>query len=291
MRVAITGATGFLGSHLAQILGSRFEVRGVVRSPEKGVDLGIELARADLGDVDALTTAMEGCEALVANAALAPGWAKPSAEAFIEANVRGAENQLEAARRAGVRRIIWISTVAVYRTRLGRALSEDAERIDPDRPRFDWNNLTTDPGYTRSKAAAERLAWERCAQHGFELTVLRPGPIYGERDPKLTARYDRMLDMRVIAAPTAKLPHVHASDVALGAAAALQRPQSIGQAYNMTGPSVSVYRFLRIWKRVRSRRAAIIPLPVPIHIAFDDTAAERDLGFRPRTIAEAVQHL
>ncbi|MEZ4315959.1 MAG: NAD-dependent epimerase/dehydratase family protein [Myxococcota bacterium] len=284
MRVAVTGATGFLGSHLVEVLKDRFDVRGLVRSPEKGAHLGIDLARADLSDVDALAAGMEGCDALVANAALAPGWAKPTAEAFIEANVKGADHQLEAARRAGVTRIVWISTVAVYRTRLWRLLAEDAERIDPDQPRFDWNNLTTDPGYARSKAAAERLAWERAARDGLDLTVLRPGPIYGERDPKLTARYARMLRMPVTLAPTARLPHVHAGDVALAAAGALENPASAGQAYNVTGHSVSIRALLASWKHAMGSRTVLVPVPMPLRIAFDDRAAERDLGFRARPI-------
>ncbi|MCB9675898.1 MAG: NAD(P)-dependent oxidoreductase [Alphaproteobacteria bacterium] len=291
MRVAVTGATGFLGSHLVEVLRERFDVRGLVRSPEKGAHLGIELVRADLTDVAALTEGMRGCDALVANAALAPGWAKPSAEEFVRANVEGAENQLRAAVDAGVKRIVWISTVAVYRTRPWRTLAEDAEKIDPAHPRFDWNNLTTDPGYARSKAAAERLAWDWAREHGLELTALRPGPIYGERDPKLTARYQRMLSWPVVLAPTAQLPHVHAGDVALAAAAALENPASVGRAYNVTGESISVWRLLSIWKRVTGARALVVPVPVPLRIAFDDSAAARDLGFHPRPFEEALAKL
>ncbi len=291
MRVAITGATGFLGSHLVEVLRERFEVRGVVRTPSKGEHLGIELAKADLSDRDALARGFEGCDALVANAALAPGWKKPNAQEFIEANVRGADNQLMAAVDAGVQRIVWISTVAVYRTRLYRSLTEDAEKIDPDNPRFDWNNLTTDPGYARSKAAAERLAWQRAEEHDLQLTALRPGPIYGERDPKMTARYGRMLDRRVMLAPTVQLPHVHAGDVALAARGALENPASAGRSYNVTGNSVSIRAFLKAWKQARGSSTVLIPLPVPVRIAFDDSAAERDLGFSSRPISEAVRSL
>jgi nucleoside-diphosphate-sugar epimerase len=291
MRVAITGATGFLGSHLVEVLREHHDVRGVVRTPGKGAHLGIELAKADLSDRAALAEGFAGCDALIANAALAPGWKKPSAEEFIEANVRGADNQLMAAVDAGVKRIVWISTVAVYRTRLFTALTEEAEKIDPDQPRFDWNNLTTDPGYARSKAAAERLAWKRAEEHGLQLTALRPGPIYGERDPKMTARYGRMLDRRVMLAPTVRLPHVHAGDVALAALGALDNPASAGRAYNTTGKSVSIRAFLQAWKRARGARTLLIPVPVPVRIAFDDSAAERDLGFRSRPISEAVHTL
>lgn len=292
MRVAITGATGFLGRHLVrELTAAGHHVVGVVRDPGRAGDLGVDLARADLTDVPALTDAFAGCDAVIANAALSPGWKKPSAAQYEEANVNGARSHLDAARDAGIRRVVWISTVAVYRTSVRRALAEDAERIDPENPRFDWNHLTTDPGYTRSKAIAERLAWARAATDGLALTALRPGPIYGPGDPKLTARYARMLRWPVAPAPTARLPHVHAADVALAAVGALGNPDSAGRAYNVTGAPISPAAFLRLWRDAQGGRARILPIPVPIRVAFDDSAARRDLGWTPRSVADAVRSM
>lgn len=291
MNVAITGATGFLGSHLTEQLKGSVEVTGVVRTPSKGEHLGIKLAKADLTDVDSLTEAFAGCDALVANAALSPGWKKPSAEAYMAANIQGATNQLEAAKRAGIRRIIWISTVAVYRTRLFGCPDEEAEKIDPDNPGFDWNNLTTDSGYTRSKAAGEKLAWAFAKEHDLEMTVFRPGPVYGPRDEKMTARYGRMLRMRVTVAPTVRLPHVHAADVAIAVRTALQTPKSIGRPYNLSGEVLSPASFLRTWRDASESTTRILPLPVPLRVSFDDSAARRDLKFSPRLLAEAVHEL
>lgn len=292
MRVAITGATGFLGRHLVRELGSAgHEVIGVVRDADRAADLGVSVATADLSDVRALTDAIAGCDALIANAALSPGWKKPTPREYEDANVSGARNHLDAARDAGVRRVVWISTVAVYRTSIRRVLDEQAERIDPENPSFDWNHLTTDPGYARSKAVAERLAWARAATDGLELTALRPGPIYGPGDPKLTARYARMLGWPVAPAPTARLPHVHAADVALAAVGALGNPASAGRAYNVTGPSISPAAFLRLWRDAQGARARILPIPVPVTVAFDDTAARRELAWSPRSVAEAVREM
>lgn len=291
VRISITGATGFLGSHLTEVLSRHHDVVGVVRTPSKGAHLDVELRKADLTDKSSLVDAFRGSDVLIANAALAPGWKKPTPQAYLDANITGARNQLEAAAEAGVSRVIWISTVGVYRTRLFRALREDAEKIDPHEPRFDWNNLTTDSGYTRSKAAAELLAWELSASLGLDVTALRPGPIYGERDPKLTARYFRMARWPIALAPTTRLPHVHASDVALAAHGALENPESIGRAYNVTGASVSVFSILRSLRRAGAGRQFIVPLFAPLRIAFDDGAAERDLGFRPRSFDDAARDL
>ena len=225
---------------------------------------------------------------MVANAALSPGRSAATDEAFVTANERGSVAQLEAAAAAGVPRVVYISTVAVYRTRLAVSLAEDAEQIDPDQPRFDWNRFTTDPRYALSKARAERAVWRTAAAHGLEVTALRPGPIYGPRDPKLSARYGHWMRRRVAFAPTLSLPHVHAGDVAAAAVSALTRPHSIGQAYNVTGESVSVARLLRAWRDHVPQHTRLVPVPVPLTVAFDDRAARRDLDFTPRSIEAGV---
>jgi nucleoside-diphosphate-sugar epimerase len=290
MRVAITGASGFLGGHLvAAMREAGHEPVAVVRTPARAVRLGVEIVQADLADRDALIRAVRGCDALVANAALAPGHARPTAAAYQEANLLGAEHHLEAARRTGAR-VVWISTVAVYRTRLFRCLGEEAEKLSPT-ARFDWNHLTTDPRYASSKAAAERLAWAASDRGEVALTVLRPGPIYGPGDGKLTARYLAKLERRVVFAPTVAVPHVHARDVADAAAAALGRPATVGRAYNTTGDPVSPYRVLRTWARVLARPCRVLPVPVPLRLDFDDAAAVRELGFRSRSIAAGAEGL
>jgi nucleoside-diphosphate-sugar epimerase len=292
MKIAVTGATGFLGRHLVRELQlAGHAVVAVVRDPRRANDLGVDVVAADLLDVDALTDAFSSCDAVIANAALAPGWSRPDDEAFRDTNVLGARNCLEATVRRGIRRVVWVSTVAVYRTSITRALDERAAQLDPDGTGFDWNHLTTDARYARSKAAAERLAWRHADQHVLALTALRPGPIYGPGDPKLTARYARMLGWPVALAPTVRLPHVHAADVALAAVGAVANPNSAGKAYNVTGPSVSPFHFLRCWRDAQGGRAVVLPIPVPVRVAFDDSAAQRDLGFRPRTVADAVRQM
>jgi nucleoside-diphosphate-sugar epimerase len=94
---------------------------------------------------------------VVGNAALAPGRVTASALDFDDANITGTRNTLDAAVAAGVRRVVLISTIAVYRTSLRHPMDESHDKRDGTE-RFDWNALTTRPGYSRSKAAAETLA-------------------------------------------------------------------------------------------------------------------------------------
>ena len=235
-----------------------------------------------------LAAAFEGADALIANAALAPGWVKHDDRAFIQANIVGTDNTLRAAHDAGVRRIVLVSSVAVYRTRLRTPMDEDTPKVDPENPRFELSQITTDARYARTKAAAERLAWRLHDELDLQITSVRPGPIYGPRDHKVTARYGRWNDRRITVAPTARVPHVHALDASDAIAACLETPSSIGQAYNLGGTSESIYNILRTWRRIAGGGARLLPLPLPLGVRFDDRRAERELGFSPRPIEDGL---
>lgn len=287
--MAITGATGFLGTHLVEVLGARgFEVRGVVRNPGKGSGLGVELVPADLGDPATLARAFTGASAVVANAALSTRKSAPWS-AFEHANLAGVENTLRAAAAAGVRRVVLISTIAVYRAWPGRPNPESTPLLTSPGLPLTPTLLTTNWRYSLSKARGEALAWRLAAELGLELTVLRPGPIYGPRDTKMTAMYAAWMRRSWVIAPTVRLPHVHASDVAGAVAGALAAPASVGRAYNTTGASASVYEALTTWKRLAGRGPRILSLPVPLAMRFDDSAAVRDLGFSPRTLEDGIR--
>lgn len=284
MKVGVTGATGFLGTHVARALvAAGHDTVGIVRNPDRGAVPGVVWRRADLGDPEALARAFDGLEVVVANAALSPGWASADAETFRRANVQGTENTLRAAALAGVRRVVLVSTVAVYRTRLGAAMGEDSARVDPAGWHLDWNRVTTRSGYARSKSLAEQRALALAAEHGLELVVLRPGPIVGPGDDKLTARLLRWAGSGVSVIPTVRLPLVAAEDVADATTASVSA-DCAGRAYNLAGPPVPLDAVVRGVRAATGGTAWIVPLPVPLSVRFDCTAATRDLGFRPRDL-------
>jgi nucleoside-diphosphate-sugar epimerase len=291
----VTGASGFLGTHLVQALrAAGATVVAAVRDPAKARHLGeVACVRADLTETDSLEAAFRDVDAVVSNAAL--GSNQGDMADFERVNQQGVSNLMEAAHRAGVKRVVHISTVAVYRTRLWSAMDEDTPRYDTDRRRLNWSDLTTDWRYARTKTLAEAVAWERARAHDLALTTLRPGPIYGSRDPKATARIiHRLTHTRVVPAPTVGVPWVHVGDVAVSAVTALARPETSGRAYNLAGPPVSQLTFLRAMKRALARPglAWLLPIPVPFSVRYDTTAAARDLAFVSRPLevglAEAV---
>ena len=289
--IAVTGASGFVGSHIAlALLPEGANVIAAVRSPAKAAWLaaqGVVVRGADLEDRAALAAAFAGADGVVANAAL--GSNQGDVETLAKTNVEGVRNTLAAAHDAGVTRVVAISSVAVYRTRLYRAMTEDTPGYDTVTRRFNWSDVSTDWRYARSKTLAEAAAWADAARLGLELTCLRPGPVYGSRDPKATAKLLAAIRRPLRFVPTVGVPWVHAGDVAAATVAALAGSAAIGKRYTLAAPPVSLYRVMRALKRALAARgekglAWLVPVPVPVWVRFDTTAAERDLGFRPRSI-------
>lgn len=295
MIVAVTGASGFLGGHVAEVLRARgHEVRAVVRNPDKSpwlADLGCTFARADLAEPDALAAAFQGVDAVVANAALAVRKDRPYAE-FLAANVGGTENTLAAAAKVGVSRVVYVSSVSVHQVLNPYGhYTADTPYLADTVSKLTLNHATTLWKYSLSKSTAEKRAWVLASELGLSLTTVRPGPIYGPRDPKLSAAYAAQMARSHVLAPTARAPHVYVGDVAAAIVGALENPASAGKPYLLGGPAVSPYTVLTTWKRLAGTGPTIVPLPVPAHLTFDDEPASRDLGFAPLGIEAGLRAL
>ncbi len=292
--IAITGATGFLGGHLALAAMARgAHVRAVVRTPEKArwmADRGVEVREADLGDTRALAQAFRGADVVIANAARTTAKGGTYEDARRD-NVDGTTNQAMACVGSGVQRIVYISTIAVYRTQLGKMLDESAPIRDPGVRATDIGAVVSSPKYARTKAAAELRLWELAREHDLQVTSLRPGPIYGPGWSRLSERYRGLLRRRVVALPTARFPHVHAADVALAALAATDHDVSIGRAYNVAGPPARPPDLVAALSRAAGRGPVVVPIPVPFRLAFDDTAVGRDLGVTLRSAVEGAKDI
>ncbi|MFC1529921.1 NAD-dependent epimerase/dehydratase family protein [Gemmatimonadota bacterium] len=177
--ILVTGANGFVGAAIARsLIADGRETRGLVRRSselERLEGLNPPLRYADIGDWRALKGTLEDVETIVHCAAMASDWG--SRAEFHRVNVGGVESLVEAARRSGtVRRIIHLSTANVAGEGSRDAAENDVSR---ERLRFD---------YSRSKLDAEAAAEKLCADHGIELTILRPAAVYGPGDRKWSYR-------------------------------------------------------------------------------------------------------
>ncbi len=172
MKALVTGATGFIGSHLTEVLSDKgFTVRALVRESSRTElleRLGIERAVGDVTNVESLKAAAAGCDIVFHTAALVGEWGAP--EDFYNINVLGMKNMIDAAEAAGVHRFIDVSSVSVH----GYA------GFDKDTEESPY--VITGILYSDTKMEAEKLLWEAHAQGRIEATSIRPAMVWGSRD-------------------------------------------------------------------------------------------------------------
>lgn len=289
--IAVTGATGFIGRYLVRALVERgARAIAVVRSPEKAADMvDVEVRKADLTDVDSLAAAFEGCDAIVSNAGVVSIGGQ-SREALMAANAEGTRNVMEAVRRAGVKRVLMTSSTSVYhRKRRGAYVEDDALWAETDRvSRFLY--------YAQSKAVAEREAWRLAEEYGLELSVARPSGVYGARDrtgfTSWLVRFTRIPLLTVFPVGL-HIPNVYAGDLAEAMMRMLERPASIGRAYNLAGdPEVSFWDMLRAYERAGgSTPTLVLPMPMPMRFAYSLERAAADLDFENRPPEEGFRDM
>jgi nucleoside-diphosphate-sugar epimerase len=287
-RIAVTGATGFLGRYIVdRLLRRGAHVIGVVRNPARVPELaakGVELRKADLGEPDRLVAGFAGADAVVSNAALF-ALGNQRWDEHERANVEGTRNVMTACKDAGVRRVVHVSSVAVYGLFARGRLHEDAPQLGPDTRRMPWNV------YAVSKAISEQEAWRLARQHHLDLTTVRPCTIYGAFDPNFMPVFKRVSSWPVSVRPVGlRQSYVYAGDVAEGIALALEHDRSIGRAYNLTGDGETWQDLTDAWGAVGGRTPSFgVPIPLPLAPEFDSSRAKQELGWRPRGLVDGLR--
>lgn len=232
MRIYLTGGTGLIGSHVAALLRQRgVAVMALVRPTSDTAHLesvGCDLVTGDvLAEPGALADGMRGADALVHAAAVV--FQRARREQYERVNIDGTEGVLRAAALAGVLRVVHVSSVAVY------------YRQDPRVTVFreeDWRReaIPRNVVYAHTKQRSEERAWTVHDEGLIRLTTVRPSVVYGERDRSATPILARWASLPAIPVPgggRATVPVVYAGNVARGILAALDRPASVGRAYNL----------------------------------------------------------
>ncbi|MGL4551563.1 MAG: NAD-dependent epimerase/dehydratase family protein [Gemmataceae bacterium] len=235
----ITGATGFLGGHLAEACAARgWRVKALARPAADVSGLNqpnIEVVRGDLSEPATLPAALDGVEVVFHAAAKVGDWGP--ADGYRAVNVVGTRALLDGCEGRALRRFVHFSSLGVYAARHHSGTTEDEPL--PDRHM---------DGYTQSKVEAERLALEYHRDRGVPVTVLRPGFIYGPRDrtvlPKLVENL-RSGIVRYLGDGSQALNTIYVGNLVAAAFLPVECEAAVGRVYNLTdGERVSKRRFI-----------------------------------------------
>jgi nucleoside-diphosphate-sugar epimerase len=252
MKTLVTGATGFVGSHLTEALRRRGDdVTALARSPGKAAalsPLGVRVIAGDLHDRAALQQAVEGQDVIYHVAGVV---AARSEADFMAANRDGTRNVIEAAQRAGTQRVVFVSSMAAAGPTIkGRPLRGD----ELPRP------VTA---YGRSKLAAEQVV----TASGLAWTIVRPPMVYGPRDQEVLKvfRLARLGLAPVLGDGTQELSAVHGADLADALIAVGGSGAAVGRAYYACHPEIFTgAEMARAVGRAMGRSPAVIRVPAAI---------------------------
>jgi nucleoside-diphosphate-sugar epimerase len=235
MRALVTGATGFIGSHLAEVLKDKgWDVRALVRISSRTdflKKIEVETAVGDVRDKETLKAALAGREVVFHAAAFVGEWG--AAEDYYNTNVGGMKNLIDACDETGVRRLVDVSSVSVH----------GYEGFNRDTEESPYVASVTFYGDT--KLEAEKLLWEAHAQGRIEATSIRPSMVWGPRDRAfLTKIILLLMRKRFVYIDSGRhiagLAHVRNVCDALFRAA--QTPSSAGKAFIITDDDETTYR-------------------------------------------------
>ena len=308
MRVLVTGATGFTGGHLARALAAAgHDVSALVR--DRAGEPAAELARAgitpvtgDLRDASTLTAAAAGVEVVYHLAAIYRQAGVPS-DTYRAVNAVGSQLVVEAASRAGARRVVHCSTVGVH---------GDVERP----PANEEAPLKPGDIYQETKLEGERLAQAAGARFGIEVTVARPSGIYGPGDRRLLRLFRGVARRRWFTLGGGEIYYhlTYIDDLVDGFRLLGEHPAAANRTYILAGGEVTTLNALvglvaegagvpvptrhlpvwPFWVAGALCEAICVPLRIEPPIfrrrvdfftksrAFDITRARADVGFAPR---------
>jgi len=287
MLAFVTGATGFLGSHVARVLTEQgAELRLLVRptSDLRNIaDLNAERVEGDLRDPASIEKALAGCDSVFHVAADYRLWVRDPDQMY-RANVEGTRALLQAARKQGVRRIVYTSSVATMGS------SSNGTPADENSP----VSLADMIGhYKRSKYMAEQVAFE-AARSGVDVVVVNPTTPIGERDVKPTPTGRIVVDFLKRKFPAyvdTGLNLVDATECARGHVQALEKGRA-GERYILGGENLTL-------KQILDKLAAITGLPSPkVKLPYvfalatavvDEVVTGRIFGKEPRATIDAVR--
>ncbi|WP_159726373.1 NAD-dependent epimerase/dehydratase family protein [Sphingobacterium sp. 18053] len=317
--VLVSGANGHLGNNLVRLLLSRgFQVRASVRNLDNSAalqDLPCELVAADITDKASFTRALQGVDTFYAVGAAFKLWARDPQKEIYDVNMQGTRNTIEAAAAAGVKKIIYVSSIAALD--YTHTPTRESNGYNPDRR----------DAYYNSKNDGEKLAFQLARELGIELVSVMPGAMIGsEAALPINVSYDvlRLILTRQIPVDTGiSLNWVDVKDVAEGCYLAALHGKP-GERYILANEKcMSISDTTRLAQKLYPQLQLKIPAAVPkillytiaglmqfaarlqgkapvittkdiamfsgLQQDFDISKARTELGFNPKSSEEAVR--
>lgn len=296
MRTIVTGAEGFIGSQVAQVLTATghdvtayvlynsFGTAGWLDRPDSSANEQIRILPGDVRDADSLQAAMSGHDVVIHLAALiAIPYSYQAPRSYIENNVVGTMNLMEAARRAGVSRVVHTSTSEVYGT-------AQYVPIDEKHP------LVGQSPYSASKIGADQVAHSYWSSFGVPVTTVRPFNTYGPRQSQRAFIPSVIVQLLSGAesislgslAPTRDLTFV--ADTAEGFRAVAEGTGGLGEVFNMgSGFEISMGEVVEMLCEISGRKVAVIEDPARVRpenseverLWSDSSKIESAFGWKP----------
>lgn len=315
----VTGANGHLGNNLVRLLIEKgMPVRASVRNlknREPFVGLDCEVVQADITDKQSLKKALQGVETFYAVGAAFKLWAKDPKKEIYDVNLSGTKNMVEAAAEAGVKRIVYVSSVAALD--YSRLPTKEQNGYNPDRRDMYYN----------SKNDGEKLAFELAKKHNIELVAVLPsGMIGGEAFAPLNVSYNILhliLKKQILVETNITLNWIDVKDVAEGCYLAAIKGRN-GERYILANEKcTSIKETTKIaqelFPELKIKLPTAVPKPILFGVAwlmeigskisgkapllttkdiamfsglqqdFDISKARKELGFNPKNPTQAVR--
>ncbi len=287
MKCFVTGATGFLGTHVArQLLADGAELRLLVRQTSRLdniADIPAERIIGDLRDQDSLRKGMSGCDFVFHVAADYRLWSLNHQELY-DSNVEGTRNILAAARDSGVRRVIYTSSVATMGFGNNGRLTDEKSPVT-------LSNMIGD--YKRSKFMAEQLVLE-AGRNGQNVVMVNPTTPVGERDIKPTPSGQIILDFlrrKFPAYVDTGLNLVDVVDCARGHLLAMEKGQP-GERYILGGENLTLKQILDKLGAISGLPSPKVKLPYAVALTrgvVDTVVVGKIMKREPRVTIDAVR--
>ncbi|HLF34341.1 MAG TPA: NAD-dependent epimerase/dehydratase family protein [Cyclobacteriaceae bacterium] len=257
MKIFITGATGFIGKRLLDLLSkTKHELHCLVRksnpSGEKLRASGINVIEGDVRDKASIFQGMRGCDSVIHLANVYSYW-EPDNSIYRATNVDGTRNIMESVLETKVSKVIHVSSVVTYGKPSEIPFKEESK---PGPVRFSR--------YAQTKFEGDKIVWDLYKNKGLPVVVVYPGAVLGAGDPKASGQYvNGLINKRLPATVfnNSILTWVYVKDVAEGIIKALEKLDNIGGKYLLGKYQISVKDFNEIIHKISGVSLPRISMP------------------------------